>query len=87
MNSAIAELNGQKTDAQYDPLMSATYMIYGNAVRAGGLYLMTTDEQGNEYCPLCEVDKHAGLAQQWITGCCDSILTYCQEHGLTAPKQ
>lgn len=87
MESAVAELNGQQTPAQYDPLMSATYMIYGNATRAGGLYLMMADENGNEYCPLCEVNKNGGQSQQWIDGCCDSILAHCQQLGLTSPKQ
>lgn len=89
MESAVAELNGQQTDAQYDPLMSATYMIYGNAMRMGGLYLMTTDEHGNEYCPLCEVEKHVGegTAQKWIDGCSDAILQHCQQRGLTSPTQ
>jgi hypothetical protein len=82
-----AELTGQKTAQHYDPLMDAHWMITGNALKMGGLYLMTADPDGNEYCPLCEVRKHGGDPQEWIDGCTDSILASCQERGLTAPKQ
>lgn len=83
------ELKGIATKADYDPLMDAHNMIAAQALRVGGLYLMGADEQGNQYCPLCEVDKNIseGVAGEWITGCTDSILKHCQDTGLTIPAQ
>ena len=87
------ELAGTATDSNYDPLMTANYMISGQALNFGGIYLLTGD-----YCPLCEAEHHTqipddfpeeikkqGVAMYWINGCTDSILDYCREHGL-APK-
>lgn len=67
------ELDGVETDATYDPLMAAHWMISNKALEYGGLYLMTGD-----YCPLCEVAVHGpdGIAEEWINGCTDSILEY-----------
>lgn len=80
------ELNGVATDDTYDPLMSANWMISSNALQAGGLYLMGADEKGEQYCPLCEVEKHIGVgtAAEWIQGCTDSIRQHCIEKGLIA---
>lgn len=82
-----AELEGQKSPQNYDPLMDAHWMITNRALKMGGLYLMTVDADGNHYCPLCEVGKHGGNPQEWIDGCTDSILAHCQTNGLTTPKQ
>lgn len=73
MAQAIGDLKGQrKTRENYDPLASACWMIYGRAIEAGGLYLMTEDEHGKERCPLCELKKHApqhpDIDEQWIKG-------------------
>jgi hypothetical protein len=58
-------------------------MISGEALKLGGLYLMTGD-----YCPLCEVEKHTGdTAANWINGCSDAVLEYCQHRGFTNPTQ
>lgn len=74
---------GKKMDPDYyDPLLSATWMIYTEALRRGGLYLMQ-----EKYCPLCEVKKHLSMPEQdadaeWINSCCDSIKQYCEEEKL-----
>lgn len=61
-------------DRPYDPLLAANNMIWTAALEAGGLYLMGTDENGDEYCPLCEVDAHLeGGAMDWIEGSTDEI--------------
>ena len=78
-----AELQGE----DYDPLMNAYWMLTNQALKMGGLYLMHVDEQGIHYCPLCEVDKNGGNAEEWISGCTDSILKHCRENGLTTPQQ
>lgn len=75
---AEQEINNTATDANYDPLMSAHWMIMGNALQGSGLYLMTGD-----YCPLCEVNKYGGSDQEWIDGATDAVLEYCKENYLT----
>lgn len=84
MDRAIDEMNRTATDKAYDPLMAAHWSICGQAMKQGGLYLMSGD-----YCPLCELEKHteAGMAKRWVDGCTDSILSYCQERGLVPRKQ
>ena len=51
----------------FDPLLAATFAIYNNGLRAGGLYLMMPDEEGNDRCPICEGlrNGHADCAN-WI---------------------
>jgi hypothetical protein len=83
----VAELKGEETTANYDPLMTATYMIYGRAIDCGGLYLLAGD-----FCPLCELDKNARnadgsipqplAATQWIEGCTDAVRDECVSKGL-----
>lgn len=98
MADTVAQLEGTATEANYDPLMNAHWMITGRALQMGGLYLMMAD-----HCPVCEVMKHmahiprtpeetepAGAAwveSHWIDGPADAVLTYCQERGLVPPKQ
>lgn len=75
----VAELDGSADASNYDPLMSAHWMISGRALELGGLYLLN-----GEYCPLCEVEEHTkpGAAQEWIEGCTDSVLAHCRKLGL-----
>ncbi len=77
----------------FDPLYAAVMAIYTHALNVGGLYLMTGD-----YCPTCEVDKHAPPdaaipegytkhSEAWIGGCCDAQLAYARELGLAPDRQ
>lgn len=51
----------------WDPLLNANFAIWSNGLERGGLYLMGTDEQGNEYCPLCELEANTSTkAETWI---------------------
>jgi hypothetical protein len=70
MAQVVGELKGEeKTRRNYDPLMAANMMIWNRAIQCGGLYLMTQKPDGGEYCPICEVDKHApGVGEAWIKG-------------------
>lgn len=69
--------------AQFDPLMSAHNSIVSAAIAAGGIGIMGRDENGNEYCPLCECDKHLpDGARDWIDGATECSLEYCREHDL-----
>lgn len=102
MEQAKLEIEGKSVPTDfYDPLMACAYMIYGHAIRIGGLYLMTSDI----LCPICEACKHmshfpvnpdepdgpvlgiAGVESYWINGPTDAALAYCREHGLTPRVQ
>ena len=83
---ARGELDGTATDATYDPLMAAHWMIVARITELGGLYLMTGD-----YCPICEAVKghsHTMTPEEveahYIDGPADAVLTYCRDHGLVA---
>lgn len=48
----------------FDPLMSMHWHFSNDALRCGGLYIITVDKQINpdndgHYCPLCEFVKHS----------------------------
>jgi hypothetical protein len=59
MQKVVGELEGAKpTLENFDPLLAANNLIWANAIKCGGLYLLGRDEKGNEYCPVCEADKH-----------------------------
>lgn len=86
IKSVTNQIEGK--EHHYDPLMAGNFAIWSNALDAGGLYLMGKDENGNEYCPLCELDKHTNCdpkaSVKWITGCADEQLKICQEKGLVS---
>lgn len=82
----VAELEHRATDATFDPLMTAHWMIVNRALECGGLYLMThnPDVADGEFCPLCEVAKHTTppADDDWIKGCLDAVRDMCVEKGL-----
>lgn len=84
VDSLRKHVDGTGTLDDYDPLMDAHNMLTSNALKCGGLYLLE-----GELCPMCEADKNAGdgTADEWMVGCTDAVLKYCQEKGLTAPVQ
>jgi hypothetical protein len=41
-------------EAPYDPLMQCNWMVMGQALKGGGLYLMGQRADGSDYCPVCE---------------------------------
>lgn len=78
-----AELESTADETKpYDPLASANWGIATQAVEQGATYIMFGD-----YCPLCEVETHAGSSssQDWINGCTDAILNDFRENGWVAP--
>lgn len=79
---AKEELGGTATDASYDPLMGAHWMIVNRALESGGLYLMT-----GEICPVCEAIEHCNVGEggyrdkkhieeDWIEGPADAALEF-----------
>lgn len=90
----VAELEGQSSN--YDPLMSCHWMITNQALRMGGLYLMTQKEDGSEYCPICEALLHMTPSEgttkeqqekSWIDGPADAALEECRKLGLVPRVQ
>lgn len=71
-------------DAPFDPLMSMNWHFSGEAIRNGGLYLMGQDENGKQYCPICEFVKNMkGFnARRAIDDVADEMRAYCVEAGL-----
>lgn len=68
LQNVEADLNGAPEKDTFDPLMNANFAIWGNALDAGGLYLMSQKEDGTPYCPICESEAHNGYpAEWWIT--------------------
>ncbi len=84
VNRIKEELADSQTKKSYDPLLSLGFMLYGRALECGGLYLMTTKEDGSEYCPLCEFELRSdgGKASDWIDSAADACLKYCTENAL-----
>jgi hypothetical protein len=53
----VAALQGE--EAPFDPLMSMHWFFTNEALRNGGLYLLTARDDGTQFCPVCEFEKHA----------------------------
>ena len=80
----IAEqIKGDKSAATFDPLLNANFAIFTQALKAGGLYLMNTDKDGNPYCPLCELEKNTDeKAEEWFKGAVGAQFDLAKELGL-----
>jgi hypothetical protein len=67
-----------------DPLFNSCMNIYTNALHAGGLQLLDYDENGKEYCPLCELNKHGTVqnSDDWIDLATEDMLIYCKDNNL-----
>jgi hypothetical protein len=78
----VEEVEGTAGPVTFDPLSSMNYAIWAEVLRVGGLYLMGAKPDGQEYCPLCEVEEGAGegSAQNWINGAADEAKAYLDEH-------
>lgn len=69
---------------RFDPLMSMNWHFMNGALERGGLYLLGVDEKGEQYCPLCEYEKHAPgfVAKTQIDSVASQIQAWCREQGL-----
>lgn len=84
----VAQLQGTNTKENYDPLMSATFAIWGNALEAFGVEIVHEDAP----CPLCVLDKHAAectdvncnkqTGTDWIGFAADGQVEVATEMGL-----
>lgn len=87
MENITDELSGR--EPRFDPLMSLNNHYMGDALRNGGLYLMSVDMAANptnegHYCPLCEFKKHMpGFdAKVDVEQTADSMAAYAREQKL-----
>jgi hypothetical protein len=71
----VGQINGERqTRENYDPLMSAHWMIVSRAIDCGGLYLLTGD-----HCPLCELKTHSSVPnidEDLVKGASKSAVDY-----------
>lgn len=74
----LVSASERPTKKNYDPLMSAHNMIIGNAINAGGAYLLGVNPDGPEghYCPVCEAEKHD--YKGWIDLAADGVKQYIE---------
>lgn len=84
-----AELAGARPEETFDPLMSLNAHFSSEAMRCGGLYLMTKNETGDNdghFCPICEFEKHLdGFdAETSIGEIADQMVTWARGQGLLA---
>lgn len=94
VDNVAEELQGGQPD--YDPTMACNMMIWNQALKMGGLYLMGQKEDGSEYCPICEAIAHMspppGMTKEqqersWIDGPADAALDECRKRGLCPAAQ
>jgi hypothetical protein len=83
ISNIVADLKGEPSD--YDPLMDCHWMITKRALELWGLQLMWTKEDGTDYCPVCEAERHGATESIWIDGPADSALKFCRQKGLVPP--
>lgn len=88
------ELEGRDAENDFNPLMTATWMIMNRALELGGLATLGTDEKGNEHCPVCLAMKQSRIGGEdgfrdmghveshWIDGPADTMLKEAKEKGL-----
>lgn len=69
-----------------DPLMTACMMLTSRALEIGGNYLLLSlDENGKAFCPMCELNKNADMKEAplpkgfttvsdfWMDSCVEAI--------------
>lgn len=89
---AVSDLKGESDPTDFDPLMSATWMIYGKATQDLGLGIMGVDDKGEQYCPVCEWSRampqppsghrYADNESYMLDGPADAVLDDAKNLGL-----
>lgn len=84
------EIEGTAGPDDYDPLMAANNLIWGNALEICGLEIMQNNADGSERCPLCWMnEQHKATCKEenctftfdiWITRAADDAEAYVKEH-------
>lgn len=88
VDNLLSQIQGTDTKENYDPLMSATYMIWGNALESFGIGIIQPDAP----CPLCLLDNHVAecteatcnkqTGKDWIKFAADGQYEAAKELGL-----
>ncbi len=87
MESLVADLQGQATNKDFDPLMSMHWHWTNSALRAGGLWTMEQDPSGKNdghYCPICiYCEKEPGfIAEESVGKVADQMAEWARSEGL-----
>jgi hypothetical protein len=91
----VADLTGKSDVSDFDPLMSAHWMIVSRATQVLGIGIMCAKEDGGEYCPVCELvtatppppagHQYPTNELYFIDGPADAMLADCREMGIDKP--
>ena len=86
------ELEGGLTADNFDPLLQLGWHFTSEALRCGGLYLMFTNESGENdghYCPLCEFESHydGWDSKKQIENIAGQMAEWAREEGLIPKVQ
>lgn len=78
------KVSDQTLKETFDPLMSMHWHYTNNALQCGGLYLLSQKEDGGDYCPVCEFEKHQSgfVAAESFARVAEQMREYCIEQGL-----
>lgn len=68
---------GPVTKENFKPLMVGATLLHSQALNSGGTYVLGLDENGNEYCPVCEADKHEFYG--WIETAVKRVLEFANK--------
>ena len=74
-------LAGNLPIEKFDPMVGATFEIYGKASELCGEFIERHRYNGSEPCPLCLVPKYlhdAGADTSWIENVTDALLVMAQ---------
>jgi hypothetical protein len=80
--NTINELDGKEGPEDYDPLMSCNWMIMAEAIRIGGVEVLSSPDT---ICPICKIREHnldPEVWKDWIDGPADAALDECKKRGL-----
>lgn len=77
----------QSSKKNFDPLMSMYWHFMNEALRCGGLYLLSdcdNPDNDNHYCPVCEFEKHIPdwNSKQSIEQVADGMAEWCRAEKL-----
>ncbi len=67
---------------EFDPLMGAHNVIIGHALEAGGVEVMSDNNDGTPRCPVCYGISHDPEVASWITHAVEGCLKYAVDRGL-----
>lgn len=92
MDPDVAFANLMQTDItenpeSFDPMISMHWHFTNQALKYGGPYLLGHDPNGDQYCPICEFEKHAEgfVAKDEIDDVAGQMATWARSVSLIPP--